>query len=283
MTSFFGSFAYGAQNNWDYNLVNFVSLFNPRYWLWITLSLAIIYSMLSMTGEQVKQAKKAYKAGKQTAFNAGKSASAASRQGLKSGAKAFATTPMTGIKVSQRVGALGKGGGVKPSSKKQQMLREKRDVMMPTVAKVAATGHKGAQATMQKTYPQTALGAKGAATRARVKAITALAEKEKAAQKEQQRQKQIEAFSQRIRNRKGKEAMTRLAQQKAQTIKAKRPASPVPPIRPPPRPSSAPASSAPASSRGTVSVTNRVAAINGRPASATRSTVASRLKRKYAA
>lgn len=177
VTRFFGSFAYGAQNNWDYNLVNFVSLFNPRYWLWITLSLAIIYSMMSMTGEQVKKAKQAYKTGKQTALKAGKSASAASREGLKAGAKAFGTTPMTG--------ALGKGGGnaVKPGSKKQQMLREKRDAMMPTVAKVAATGHKGAQATMQKTYPQTALGAKGAATRARVKAITALAEKEKAAQK----------------------------------------------------------------------------------------------------
>jgi hypothetical protein len=269
VTRFFGSFAYGAQNNWDYNLVNFVSLFNPRYWLWITLSLAIIYSMMSMTGEQVKKAKQAYKTGKQTALKAGKSASAASRQGLKAGAKAFATTPMKTrgkrvLEAAQKANATIKLQSAARGRAVRAPLQTAKTQAAAAAAFQSAGAQKAATAKMQAGAAAFA-GAGKRGTRPKG-AVLAAAQKAKVQLDQKERQKKIEAFSQRVKERKGQEAMTRLAQQKAQAIKAKRPASPVPPIRPPPpRPSSAPASS-----RGTVSVSNRVAAINGgrQPASA---------------
>jgi hypothetical protein len=292
-----GGLAYGSQNNFGFNLVNIVSIFNPRYWLWITITFAIIYSLLSMTGAQQKAFKAAYKTGKETALKAGKTAIVASGKGLKAGAKAFATTPMTGIKVSQRVGALGKGGGnvVKPGSKKQRSTNydyKQEEVAMPTVAKntalaetekaaqklqsaargravraraplqtaktqaAAAAAFKSAGAQQAATAKRQAGAAAfaGAAGQAQAASVLQKAARRKIANRQAgERQQKIDAFSQRVRERKGKDAMTRLAQQKAQAIKAKRP-----PITPPsPRPSYAPPSS-----RGKVSVRQRAKEYN---------------------
>lgn len=262
-----GGLAYGSQNNFGFNLVNIVSIFNPRYWLWITITFAIIYSLLSMTGAQQKAFKAAYKTGKETALKAGKTAIVASGKGLKAGAKAFATTPMTGIKVSQRVGALGKGGGnvVKPGSKKQRSTNydyKQEEVAMPTVAKNTAL------AETEKAAQKLQSAARGRAVRARLQTAkrqataaaafqstgdTATAQKPKAQldqEKAQQTVLKIEA-AQKARKRRtaflsaAKEKQIRNANLAA--LKAKRP--PVPPIRPPPRPAPASPRSAPTSVR----------------------------------
>jgi hypothetical protein len=52
VTRTLGRLAYGAQNNWGFDIVNFYSVFNPRYWLWFSLAFAIYYSYRAMTPAQ---------------------------------------------------------------------------------------------------------------------------------------------------------------------------------------------------------------------------------------
>ena len=46
-----GFLSHGAQNNFGYNLVNAVSIINPRYLLWITILFCFIFGLLSMSGK----------------------------------------------------------------------------------------------------------------------------------------------------------------------------------------------------------------------------------------
>ena len=243
-----GRLAYNMTNNYGYSFMNFMSWFNPKYYIYGSMIFSIIFMGLATTPEMKRQAaavrNKGYKA-------VGGAAKASYRQAAKIEGRAV----RAGVGAAAATIASGVPGTM--ARRQAQIKSGKRDILSPTTKTTwknikAAQAVKRAQpidaarkrketfqAAAQKLrerelYKEAApirskiAKRKFAGAGGQIKAATALkkAIRRKVSNRlaEEERQQKIDAFSQRVRERKGKDALTRLvAQQKEQAIKAKRP------------------------------------------------------------